>query len=261
MTATATTTATGPQSGSMDEFEVTTSRWGRLTMIAGLVISLAGPLYLVFFADLGITASALFTAFAAVAGTFFVIWIIEPVTYFPILGPASMYQAFMIGNISNKLLPAALVAQAKIGAKPGTHRGGLAAVVAICGAAFVHLTSLLIFVGILGTWLISVVPESVSDVVRAYVLPAVLGAVIVQAIVSLKQVRATVVAVVVAALVQFVLVPLVPALGVAATAICVIATLVIGWYVRKREPWEPVVAQAAHAADERAATSRDATDA
>ncbi|WP_313823831.1 hypothetical protein [Citricoccus sp.] len=227
----------------MAEFDATTSRWGRLTMLIGLVFSLAGPLYLVFFADLGVTASALFTAFAAVAGTFFVLWIIEPITYFPILGPASMYQAFMIGNISNKLLPSALVAQDSINAKPGSHRGGLAAVMAICGAAFVHLLSLLVFVGILGTWLISVIPESVADVVRIYVLPAVLGAVIVQAIVSLKQVRATVVAAVVAALVQFVLVPLVPALGMAATAIAVIVTLVLVWFVRKREPAEPVAAE------------------
>lgn len=62
---------------------------------------------------------------------------------------------------------------------------------------------------------------------------------------SLKQVRATVVAMAVAALVQFVLVPLVPALGMAATAISVIVTLVIGWYVRKREPFEPATTEPA----------------
>jgi hypothetical protein len=231
-----TATLTGPQTtAGMGEFERTTSRWGRLTMIAGLVFSLAGPLYLVFFADLGVTATQLFTAFAAVAGTFFVIWLVEPLTYFPILGSASMYQAFMIGNISNKLLPAALIAQASIGAKPGTPRGSLAAVMAICGAAAVHLLSLFIFVGLLGTWLISIIPPDVTEVVRIYVLPSVMGAVVVQAIVSLKQFRATIVAFVVALLVQFVLVPLVPALAMVATAIAVLTTLVIGWFVRKRE--------------------------
>ncbi|NUL45881.1 hypothetical protein F7P69_11855 [Cellulosimicrobium funkei] len=240
MTVSSSTTSTPvPASGSMEEFDATTSRWGRLTMLVGLVFSLAGPLYLVFFADLGITAAQLFTAFIAVAGTFFVIWIIEPITYFPMLGPASMYQAFMIGNISNKLLPSALIAQASIGAKPGTARGGLAAVMAISGAAMVHLLSLLVFVGLLGTWLISVVPEDVTNVVRTYVLPAVLGAVIIQAIVSLKQVRATVVAVVVASLVIFVVVPLAPSLAMASTAIAVICTLVITWFVRPRDPFEP----------------------
>lgn len=233
---TTTTAATG-----MVAFEKTTSRWGRLTMIAGLLLSLAGPLYLVFFAGFELTAVQLFTAFLAVAGTFFVIWIVEPLTYYPILGPASMYQAFMIGNISNKLLPSALIAQASIKAKPGTPRGSLSAVMAITGAAWVHLLSLLIFVGILGTWLIAVIPPEVTQVVRTFILPSVLGAVIVQAIVSLKQVRSTVIAIAVAAFVVFVLVPLVPALGMATTAIAVISTLVLAWFLRKKEPVQPAV--------------------
>lgn len=232
-----TATLTGPQTtAGMGEFERTTSRWGRLTMIAGLVFSLAGPLYLVFFAGFDLSSAQLFTAFVAVAGTFFVIWIVEPLSYFPILGQASMYQAFMIGNISNKLLPSALIAQASIGAKPGTPRGSLSAVMAITGAAWVHLLSLLIFVGFLGTWLMTIIPPDVAEVVRTFILPSVLGAVIVQAIVSLKQLRPTLIAIAVAVFVLFVLVPLVPALGMAATAIAVIATLVLAWFLRKREP-------------------------
>lgn len=229
------TQVTTSSSSGMIGFEKVTSRWGRLTMLAGLVFSLAGPLYIVFFSDFDISASQLFTAFIAVAGTFFVIWIVEPLTYFPILGPASMYQAFMIGNISNKLLPSALIAQSSIGAKPGTPRGSLSAVMAIAGAAWVHLLSLLIFVGLLGTWLMSVVPAEITDAVRIFILPSVLGAVIVQAIVSLKQLRSTLIAISVAVFVIFVLVPLVPALGMAATAICVITTLLLAWFLRKKD--------------------------
>lgn len=230
----ATTTIIAP--GSMEEFERTTSRWGRLTMLACLAFALAGPTYLVLFADLGVGGAELVTAVIAVVGTFFVIFLIEPITYYPILGQASMYQAFMIGNISNKLLPAALIAQTRIGAKPGTARGSLAAVAAIAGAAAIHMVSLLVFVGIMGTWIISVLPRPLIDAVRDYILPAVLGAVILQAIVSLRQVRATVIAAVVAALVQFVLLPLLPALGMGATAVSVIGTLLIVWLLHKRSP-------------------------
>ncbi|MGF9663646.1 hypothetical protein AAIH25_17450 [Arthrobacter crystallopoietes] len=225
---------TEASTASLDEFDRTTSRWGRLTMIAGLIISLAGPMYLVVFGNLDVATSQLWTAFAAVAGTFFVIWLVEPLTYFPILGPAAMYQAFMIGNISNKLLPSALVAQTNIGAKPGTKRGDLAAVMAICGAAAVHLTSLLVFVGLLGTWLISVIPEDLIAVARLYVLPAVMGAVIVQAIVSMKQLRPTLTAFGVVLVVQFVLLPLVPGLTMMSTALSVIGTIFIAWFARKR---------------------------
>lgn len=218
------------------EFDRTTSRWGRLTMIAGLVFSVAGPLYLVFFTGLDVSAAQLWTAFAAVAAVFAIIWIVEPVTYFPILGPAAMYQAFMIGNISSKLLPSALIAQTRIGAKPGTRRGDFAAVAAICGAAAIHLVSLAVFVGILGTWLISIIPTEIIDVARLYVLPSVLGAVIVQAILTIKQLRITIIAVAVALLVQFVLLPLVPAVAFLTTGIAVIATIIVSWLARDRKP-------------------------
>jgi hypothetical protein len=215
-------------------FETTTARWGRLTMLAGLVIAMAGPLYLVLFGGLGVQGVQLWTAFAAVAGTFFVIWLVEPVTYFPILGQAAMYQAFMIGNISNKLLPSALVAQDNIGAKPGTPRGSLAASMAICGAAAVHLISLFVFVGLLGTWLVGVLPPSVADVVRSYVVPAVFGAVSVQAVLSVRRLGPTLIALATALLVQLVLVPAVPQLAFVATGLCVVATIVLAWYLRPR---------------------------
>ncbi|MGP5044019.1 hypothetical protein ACTXJR_08345 [Glutamicibacter ardleyensis] len=96
-------------------FDKTTSHWGRITMIIGLFFSLAAPAYLVFFSGLDIELSGIFAAFAALAAVFGVIWIVEPLTYYPILGASSMYQAFMIGNISNKLLPAAMIAQSTIG--------------------------------------------------------------------------------------------------------------------------------------------------
>lgn len=204
-------------------------------MIAGLVFSLLGPIYLVFFAGLEITGPMIWIAFVAVAATFGVFWFVEPLTYFPILGSAAMYQAFMIGNISNKLLPAAIVAQSSINAKPGTRRGDLAAVMAICGAATVHLTSLLVFVGLLGTWLVSMVPVSMIEVARLYILPALMGAVLVQAIVSMKRLRPTVIAVALALLFQFVVVPAAPKMALFATALVVLLSIVLSWVLRDRK--------------------------
>ena len=233
----AVTVSTGARE--LAEFDKTTSRWGRITMIVGLLLSIGAPLYLVFSGEVDVTAGKLWTAFAAVAGTFFIIWLVEPLTYFPILGPAAMYQAFMIGNIANKLLPAALIAQTNIGAKPGTKRAELAAVLAICGAAMVHLVSLAVFVGLLGTWLISVIPSDIVTVTRSYILPSVLGAVLVQAIVSMKQPRATVVALLVAAVITFVVVPAMPSLALSSTAIAVIVTAVLAWFLRNKNDQSP----------------------
>ncbi|MGP4991195.1 hypothetical protein ACTXIX_11535 [Glutamicibacter ardleyensis] len=216
-------------------FDKTTSHWGRITMIIGLFFSLAAPAYLVFLSGLDIELSGIFAAFAALAAVFGVIWIVEPLTYYPILGASSMYQAFMIGNISNKLLPAAMIAQSTIGVKPGTRKGELASVAAICGAAAVHLTSLFIFVGLLGTWLVSVIPADIVQTVQLYILPTVMGAVLIQAIVSQKSPRAAVIASVVSLIVVFVLSPLSPKMALFSTAIAVISTAVLAWVLRDRQ--------------------------
>lgn len=231
---TTTSSTTSQGAAGLATFDRTTARWGRLTMIAGLLVALAAPAYLVFFSDVSVDLSNVLLAFAAVAGVFGVLWIVEPLTYFPILGQSAMYQAFMIGNISNKLLPAAINAQVSIDAKPGTRRGELAALMAIGGAVVVHLFSLLIFVGILGTWLVSLIPVEALDVVQTYIVPSVLGGVLIQAIAAQKAPRTTVVAFVLATVMTFVLIPLFPALGFYGTFIVVFATAGIAWLVRPR---------------------------
>ena len=178
MTTTDTTTATTAWAA----FDKTTSRWGRLTMIAAMIIMIGGPGIIA--AQLGVKPLSILAGVLAIAAVFGAVWFVEPLSYFPILGAASMYQAFMIGNISNKLLPAAIVAQATIEAKPETKRGQLAAVLAICGAAAMHLTTLAILVGIFGTLIIRAIPAATITSVQTFVLPAVIGAVLVQMVVS-----------------------------------------------------------------------------
>ena len=123
-------------------FDRTTSIWGPITLSLGLLFSLAAALYAAFGTGVGVTPLELVTAVGAVLATFGIIAVIEPVSYFPILGRSAMYQAFLIGNIANKLLPAAIVAQANLGEKPGTRRAELIAGSAIIGAVLVHITTL-----------------------------------------------------------------------------------------------------------------------
>lgn len=214
-----------PALDSWQQFDKTTSRWGRLTMIAAVVLMLAGPAILAL--QVGINWLTFLGVLAAVAAVFGAIWFIEPLSYFPILGPASMYQAFMIGNISNKLLPAAIVAQSTIEAKPETRRGQLASVLAICGAALTHLTGLIIFVGILGTLLIKLIPAEIISTVEGFVLPAIMGGVIVQMVVSNLQPRVLIISLLTGAVIVFVLMPLFPVVAYFATALAVVVTVAL----------------------------------
>ncbi|MGW9114918.1 hypothetical protein [Microbacterium sp. NPDC055683] len=227
-------TSTHTRADGLRAFDRTTAVWGPVTMGLGLLISLFAALYVVFWSGLGIQGAELWTAVGAVLATFAIVAVIEPISYYPILGRSAMYQAFMIGNISNKLLPAAIVAQANLGEKPGTRRAELIAGSAIIGAVLVHIVTLIALVGALGTWLVSILPTELIAVARLYILPAIFGAVLLQVIVSMKAVRTTVIAAVVACLVVYVLVPAVPATTYFGTAIAVVVTIVLAWVLRDR---------------------------
>lgn len=221
-------------SPSHEAFERTTTRWGSITLFIAFLIATSVPFYLLFVAHADIDFGDILKGFLAVFAVYGVFYIVEPLTYFPILGPAGMYQAFLIGNVSNKLLPSAIVAQDTLGVKPGTRKAGYAATMAICGAALIHVFSMVLFVGILGTWLVSVIPEPMTLVAKLYILPAILGGVTVQLIASLRQVKSTLIALGAAALVILVVIPLVPILSAGDVAIVVLLTIVITWFTRNK---------------------------
>ena len=81
-------------------FERTTTRWGSITLFIGFLIATSVPFYLLFVADANVDFGDILKGFLAVFAVYGVFYIVEPLTYFPILGPAGMYQAFMIGNVS-----------------------------------------------------------------------------------------------------------------------------------------------------------------
>lgn len=226
-------TKTTPLDG-LAQFERTTSIWGPITLGLGFLVSLAAALFTAFGTGLGITGQEVWTAFGIVFATFGIIAVVEPISYYPILGRSAMYQAFMIGNIANKLLPSAIIAQIDLDEKPGTRRAELIAGAAIIGAAFIHIITLIILVGFLGTWLLGLLPPGVVAVARLYILSAVFGAVTVQAVVAMKNPRTTIIAAVVSAIVVFGVIRLAPVLTNYATAISVVTVILVAWYARKR---------------------------
>lgn len=230
---------TAEQDALFAAYTKTTNRWGRITLFIGFLIATSIPFIVLATTDLDITTGQVLTAWLAVAAVYGAFYVVEPLTYFPILGPAGMYQAFLIGNIANKLVPSAIVAQHTISAKPGTRKAAYAATAAISGAAAVHVVSLLVLVGILGTWIVSIMPESITEVARLYILPAILGGVMVQLVATLKQWKATAIAIGVALLVILLIVPNTPKLVASfAIALCVILTVAVTWFTRDRKAHE-----------------------
>lgn len=214
--------------GPMTAFDRTTSVWGPISMIAGMVAMLAGPVLLVAFGGYSVDLMTLVTCVVAIAAVMGVIWVIEPISYFPILGPGAMYQAFLIGNISTKLLPAAVTAQESIKARPGTPQAQIAATLAICSAALIHVIGLMLVVGFFGQWLLTVIPADVLGAVTRFVVPAVLGAFVMQNVIgNRRQPKIIVTALIVGVIVIYGLAPLAPALANAAPFFGVVLTAAV----------------------------------
>lgn len=207
-------------------FDSNINIWGRITVGLGLILSLAGPIYLFtvegLFPGWGIIATALF----AVASIFAVNWIVEPATYFPMLGVAGTYQAWLVGNISNKLLPAAITAQVATNTKAGTKRAELVSIAAISGAVILHVLSMLIFVALAGNWIVSIMPPRL-EAAFGFILPAILGAVLVQLIFTLRDVFTTAVALGIGIIVVFGLLAAFPAAAPWALPVVVAATVTL----------------------------------
>lgn len=162
----------------MNEFRAASHRWGRITIGLGILISLAMPLYISFVMGYHPGFSLIINSFLAYAAVVAIVWFLEPIMYFPVLGVSGTYVAFFTGNISNMCLPAVASCQEAVGAQPGTDKGEVVGTLGISAASLVNKI-ILIPVILAGLWLLTVIPESVQEVFP-YVLPAIFGAVLAQ---------------------------------------------------------------------------------
>ena len=122
--------------------------------------------------------SALAVCFVSAASSFAFLWFIEPISYYPVLGPVGTYMAFVSGNISNMRVPCASMAQVSAGVEPGTNQGSIIATIGM-GVSII-INTVILTVGVIGGQaILSALPASVTSALN-YLLPALFGALFVQ---------------------------------------------------------------------------------
>ena len=157
-------------------------KWGKATMLLGIITMFLPPL--VFSAVFGYwpPISAILTGTLAqisVSGAFYVV---EPISYFPILGIPGTYMTFLSGNTSNMRLRCSSVAQEAAGVEFGSRQGTIISTIGIGVSVIVNIVILTI--GAIGSNVIlGILPESVTSALN-FLLPALFGAVFGQFAVS-----------------------------------------------------------------------------
>lgn len=152
--------------------------WGRLTIGLVIVLTISLPLYLSFVLGIHPGWQPIITGLIAYAAAIGYAWFMEPISYYPTLGISGTYQAFLTGNIANMCLPSAAAAQNAVGAEPGTKKGEIVAALAI-GATSLMNMAILIFIIVSGSYLVSIIPESIQGAF-IYIVPAIFGGIFAQ---------------------------------------------------------------------------------
>jgi hypothetical protein len=154
------------------------NRTGRLTGFLGVCFSFLPALTLAVIYHIVPPISAVITAFISIASAVGTLWFIEPISYFPVVGVAGTYMAFLSGNISNMRVPCAAVAQTSAGVEPGTEEGSIISTLGMAVSIVINIAVLTLGV-IVGSAVLSKMPAVVLETLN-YLLPALFGALFVQ---------------------------------------------------------------------------------
>jgi len=160
------------------EYMPKANRIGKITGFLGVVLSFCPAIVLAIVYGILPRPAALLTAFISGASAFGVLWFVEPISYFPVVGTTGTYMSFLSGNISNMRIPCASMAQAAADVEPGTQKGSIIATIGIAVSVVINV-SVLTIGALLGASVLEMLPDGVRSALN-YLLPALYGALLVQ---------------------------------------------------------------------------------
>jgi hypothetical protein len=148
-------------------------RVGIVTVSISIVANFTPVLYFWLFLGIIPPVADIFKIWGVAAAAFATGWIVQPISYFPVLGMAGSYIAWVSGNVSSLKLPASLMAQQAANVEPGTPEGEVISLMGLATSVFVSVSIVTIFVFI-GSWLLPMLPPGVHKSLK-YIIPAIYG--------------------------------------------------------------------------------------
>lgn len=146
---------------------------GKATCLLGAVICFVPAIIVTFGFGLTPTKAALISVLVAQFTVNVAYWIIEPISFFPILGVSGTYIAFLSGNISNLRVPCAVATLKATDTKAGTKEASVLSSIGVSVSVFVNIAFLTLGV-LVGVKVIGALPASITESLN-YLLPALIG--------------------------------------------------------------------------------------
>jgi len=150
---------------------------GVITMILASVTSFLPIIYLCITLDIYPTVGEFFQSWGMTASTWGALYIVEPITYYTVVGLSGTYVAFLTGNLANMRIPCAAAALEATDVQPGTREGEIVSTLGITGSA---ITSILFttIAAAFGVQILTILPAPIVEAFNSYTIPAIFGAVL-----------------------------------------------------------------------------------
>ncbi len=140
-----------------EEYSDKMIRSGRITtLIAGLLTFLPA-LYLWFGLGYRPEWSQILAGWGIILSSYLLIYIFEPLGYYPAMGATGLYIGYLAGNIPSVRLPAMLSAQMATNAEAGTKKGEVVGVIAMGVSVFTNLFFVTL-AAVSGVYILEVLP-------------------------------------------------------------------------------------------------------
>lgn len=148
---------------------------GMWTNLLAIVLSFLPALVLYFYYGAFPGFHSILTGWMLIASVFAIYAIVEPISYFPILGLPGTYMSFLSGNIGNMRVPCSAIAQEAVGVTPGTKKAELVSTLGIAGSIITNIIVVTI-AAVGGAALMKMFPPVIIEAFT-YVAPAIFGAI------------------------------------------------------------------------------------
>jgi len=193
--------------GGNNDFRERIIRLGVLTVSAGVIANFIPALYMAVVHGVMPPLSDITKIWLVAAAAFGISWIVQVISYFPMLGVGGSYIAWLCGSVADIRLPAATMAQKATNSEQGTPQGDVMAIIGITASVLLSVTILTVFTFI-GSAIVPMLPEFVTKAF-GFILPAIYGGV--YAVLSSKHLNIGLGTIVLACIIAYVA----PMLGIA----------------------------------------------
>ena len=150
-------------------------KWGKLTMLLGILLCFGPALVISGIYGYMPPISAIIAGTISQISVSGAMYVVEPISYFPILGIPGTYLTFLSGNTSNMRVPCASVAQEAAGVEMGTEKGSVISTIGIAVSVLVNIV-ILTLGAVGGNAILAILPVGVQNALN-FLLPALYGAV------------------------------------------------------------------------------------